>query len=94
MIVEEFSVKGEERLEELRVFLLSNMPSASFRHSPVCNNGLNDYEVSLRYSIEDALKLEDLRIKWEKQDQSEVIKIMPTKSLFHQFFAIFKTSSS
>ncbi len=70
-MIDSFDVKGKKRLEELKVFLGTNVPSATFVY-PILFHPNNDYfEVTLKYDIASAGVVETLHNKWRNEDSHE-----------------------
>lgn len=67
-IVENFSIQGEDRVQEFREFMSSNMNNSSLRAPIKSWQKDQSYAVSLSSNIKDILTLETLFKKWVEQD--------------------------
>ena len=71
MIVEDFTVRGKSRYNELQEFMVNHLTEASFRVEPSYRSSTDCYHVSLRYHLMDAIQLEKLHEKWRLEDESK-----------------------
>ncbi len=72
---------AEFRLEELKLFIRSNLPTARFIDNPYKVG--NKYSISLEMEIKDANKLNLLQNKW--YDEDNAIN-SPSKNIFRKIF--------
>lgn len=92
MIVENFNIQGEERVQEFKEFLTHNMNSSSLR-APISSRYSNhSYSVSLSCNLKDLLQLETLFNKWNYLDNKEIADQSENK-LVAGLRKLFKTSS-
>jgi len=69
MIVEQFTIENNERLEEFQYFISKNLNSSSLR-TPIVQDKNGVFHVSLRCDIDDTIILEELFQKWNLEDSS------------------------
>ena len=92
MIVENFTVKGTNRYNELQDFMKTHLPDSSFRFSPVYNENTDCYQVSIRFRFTHALLLEELHAKWNLEDSKH--RNNNRNSLFQNFLSQFISPTS
>ena len=89
MIVEDFSIVNEDRLEEFTALLTKKMRRSSLRE-PITQNDDGTYHVSVRCNLEDALRLEQMLTRWyheDKMDQESKVAPSALQSLMNKFFS-------
>lgn len=70
----------ESRLDELKLFIKTNLPTARFVHNPLKEG--NKYFIALTMESADSNKLNELQNKWYDEDHPIIIK----KSFWNKIF--------
>ena len=77
------------RLTELKTFIRNFTPSARFKHNPLKQG--SKFFIALDLEVEDGNKMNNLFLKWDKEDNPPEIK---KKSSFSKLLSVFKIKKS
>ena len=85
-MTDSFYIK-ENRLSELKSFILGSMPSARFVYNP--EKVGDKYYIKLSMEVSDGNKLNILQNKWHNEDNHKIVKISIFRKISNYFTNIF-----